>query len=95
MDLSKMAQRFLRELHSEASRNAFSTLRELLEKLETKDDPEPTEVRLIEEITRFLESAEGLENHIKSYVKDEVLLGSKLTSLYENSSLDGSRELKG
>jgi len=95
MDLTKMAQRFLRELHSEPSRNTLITLREFLEKLETKGDPEPTEVRLIEEITRFFECANALESHIKSYTKDEVLLGSKLATLYENNSFDGSGKLKG
>jgi len=72
MDLTRLAQRFLRELHSE-----------------------PTEVRLIEEINKFLESAGVLETHLKSYVRDDGLLGSKLETLYENNSLDGSRNLKG
>jgi len=95
MDLTRLAQRFLRELHSEPSRNTFSTLRELLDNLENKGDPEPTEVRLIEEINKFLESAGVLETHLKSYVRDDGLLGSKLETLYENNSLDGSRNLKG
>jgi len=95
MDLTRLAQRFLRELHSEPSKNTFSALRELLEKLENKGDPEPTEVRLIEEINNFLESVGVLESHLKSYIKDDVLLGSKLETLYENDSLDGSRNLKG
>jgi len=87
--LELAAQRFLDQLNNDP---AFERLVELVELLENKIDPEPTEVRLCENIYNVIEKIKILENNIKSYVNEsrQSLPGNKLSMLYEDSSFDGS-----
>jgi hypothetical protein len=88
---SKTAKRFLEYLHSRNTQETITTLIQLMEELEVKNDPEMTEVRLVENIGTFLEKFRIMENNINSYVKDTIVsAGNKLTSLYEEISNTGS-----
>lgn len=89
-DSSKIAQKFLNELY--ASKESIETLMELVNILETKLDPEMTEVRLVDNIHNFIEKLKTMEGNIRSYVKDskKTLPGNKLTELYENISASGN-----
>jgi hypothetical protein len=86
-DLSRIAQKFLSELSIDPS---FSTLNELIELLEEKIDPDPIEMRLVENLYNFHEKLKLLENNLQTYVKKmrENLPGNKLENLYTNTSFD-------
>jgi 16S rRNA G527 N7-methylase RsmG len=88
IDLNKKAQEFLNGLSSEDSRTTFEALSSLAENLETKNDPDPVEIRLVANIYEFIERLKILESNMKSYVKDsrKDLSGNKLESLYEEYS---------
>jgi len=87
----KTAQRFLEGLNSTPTKDTVSLLIRLVEELETKHDPEPTEIRLVQNIYSFVEKMKILENNLRSYVKESRNLpGNKLASLYEDISYDGN-----
>ena len=90
-DPSKTARLFLEGLRSADSQDTFASLDALVEILETKPDPEMTEVRLMNHIHSFIENLRVLESNVKSYVKDsqQNLPGSKLASLYDKLTCDG------
>ena len=92
--IAQIAQSFLNELNSGDS---VDILKVLIEELENKIDPDPIEVRLVANLLDFLERFEIMRSNIRSYINDsnEGNIGNKLSSLYENSSIDGtSRYLK-
>lgn len=88
----KTAQRFLEHLNSKETKETFNLLAQLVESLETKGDPEPTEVRLAANIYDFIERLKTLEQNMRSFVKESnmSLPGSKLATLIENTSYDGN-----
>jgi len=85
------AKIFLEGLHSKELRDTFEHLQGLIETLENKNDPDPIEIKLVDNIYSFLEKLNILESNINSYSKDVSLdpIGSKLSSLYENISSTG------
>jgi len=84
------AKTFLEGLHSKELRNTFEHLQGLIESLENKNDPDPIEIKLVDNIYSFLEKLNILESNINSYSKDAFnLTGSKLSSLYEDISSNG------
>jgi len=89
---SKNAQIFLENLHSHKTQETIETLANLLEILETKQDPEPTEIRLVQNIYEFVEKFHILEENINNYSKEfqKTLPANKLASLYENIGVNGS-----
>ena len=87
----KTAKRFLEGLNSTPTEETVSLLIQLVDELETKHDPEPTEIRLVENIYSFVEKLKVLENNLRSYVRESRNLpGNKLASLYEELSYDGN-----
>ncbi len=84
-----LAKRFLENLHTGESKEAFETLRDLVEVLENKNDPEETEIRLTESLYHFLEKLSILEANLKSYSKDATHK-NKLEELISNISSDGN-----
>lgn len=84
------AQLFLEGLHSNQTSSTFENLRSLIEILETKNDPDPIEIKLVDSIYHFIEKLNILESNIKQYAKDTSNpTGSKLSSLHENISCNG------
>ena len=85
------AKMFLEGLHLNETKNTFEQLEGLIEILENKSDPDPSEVCLVHSIYAFIEKLNILESNLKSYSKKGTNpLGSKLSSLYENISYSGS-----
>ena len=88
----KLAKVFLENVTSKESTAIWESLLQLVTELENKTDPDPVEVRLVDNIYHFLEKLKVLEANISSYVKNNTkdLPGNKLATLYENLSYDGS-----
>lgn len=83
----RAAQLFLEGLSMDSD-GTISRLKKLIEELETKNDPDPIEMKLLENLYHFLENLTIVSNNVSSYVKNsrQNLSGTKLMSLYENSS---------
>jgi len=91
----KAANLFLESLTLETTKQTFEYLVQLVDVLENKIDPEPVELRLLENIYHFLEKFKHLEHNLRSYVKEtnSNLPGNKLSTLYENISSYGTSSL--
>jgi len=84
------ARIFLEGLHSKELKDTFEHLQGLIESLENKNDPDPIEIKLVDNIYSFLEKLNILESNIKSYSNESFNnAGNKLSSLYENISSNG------
>jgi len=81
--------RFLNELNSQEVKGAFDFLSNILKELEDKIDPDPIEMEIVDSAYQAIEKLNVLENNLRSYVTDQnkSLPGSKLSSLYEDSSV--------
>jgi len=84
----RAAQLFLQGLNEKSTRETFERLSSLVESLEDKNDPEMTEVRIVESVYSFMEKLKLLESNLKSYVSEQSanLPSNKLASLYEDLS---------
>jgi hypothetical protein len=89
---TKLAFRFLRELNSEDVQDTFQSLGVLLDHLETKNDPEPAEIQMVDTAYQALEKLKTLEGLIKNYIGESssIAKGSKLQKLYDLNSSSGS-----
>jgi hypothetical protein len=76
---------FLNELSSQDFRDAFESLRNLVEYLEDKNDPEPSELNIVEAAYEFIEKVKILESTLRNHVRSSDQLGSKLQKLYDNN----------
>jgi len=86
----KKAQLFLEGLHSNVTSQTFERLQELIAILESKNDPDPVEIKLVDSIYSFIEKLNLLESNISRYSKENnYKSASKLSSLYENISYSG------
>ena len=83
-DLSRTAQKFLMELSEDP---AFSTMNELIEMLEEKTDPDPIEIRIVDNLYNFNEKLKLLESSMRTYISKtrEALPGNKLQNLYDDT----------
>ncbi len=90
---SRIAQQLLESFNNVP--NATQAINQLLEKLENKIDPDPIEIRLVQNLYHFLEKLKILEHNLNSYIKDtnKGLIGNKLSSLYENKESFGTSKL--
>jgi hypothetical protein len=77
---TKLVFRFLRELDSKDVQDTFESLGVLLDHLETKNDPEPVEVQLVDTAYQTLEKLKTLEGLMKRYIgdSDQINKGNKL-----------------
>lgn len=87
-----LAFRFLRELNSKDVQESFESLGELLEHLETKNDPDPKEIKIVDAAYQALEKIKHLEGLMKVYIgeSDGITKGSKLQKLYDKNVYSGS-----
>ena len=84
------AKIFLEGLHSKETKSTFEHLQGLIETLESKNDPDPIEIKLVDSIYSFLEKLNILESNIKTYSKETSNpYGNKLSNLYEGISSNG------
>jgi len=94
MSKSNLITKFLNELNSDEMKSAMEHLTEILEDLETKNDPEPIEMEIVNEAYQTLEKLQILEAAIRRYLNTErKLTGDKLDSLYDNNHGSGTSTL--
>ena len=94
MSKSNLITKFLNELNSDEVKSAMGHLTEILESLETKNDPEPIEMEIVNEAYQTLEKLQILESAIRTYLGSErKLTGDKLESLYDNNHASGTSTL--
>ena len=91
----KQAKLFLESLHNEETKSTFEHLNTFIELLESKVDPDPTELKLLGNIYQFVEKLKYLENNMTSYVKEsrKHISGNKLSDLYDRNESNGSSKL--
>ena len=85
----RTAQLFLERLSTDSgSGSIIDSLKKLIEDLENKSDPDPIEIKLLENLYHFLENLTIINNNVLSYVKNsrQNLSGTKLMSLYEDNT---------
>jgi len=87
--------KFLRELNSNTVQEAFQSLDVLLDHLESKDDPEPFEMHIVDSAYQTLEKLKTLEGILNRQISESHSLpGSKLQNLYDKTpSSSGSSVL--
>jgi hypothetical protein len=83
----KLVMNFLNELHSNSSQEMFEKLAQLIEHLENKADPEPTDVLIVDNIYQTLEKLKTLDSILVNYIgeSNNVLKGNKLQDLYDST----------
>ena len=83
----KLVTRFLRELNTSTVQDTLQSLQALLDHLETKHDPEPQDMQIVDTAYQLLEKLKTLEGTLKLYVGDskKILRGNTLQSLYERA----------
>ena len=87
---SRLSQKFLETLSSKNGKELFEILDELMTILETKDDPDMTEVCLVGNLSEFVEKFQVMRHNLKSYSEGKTtLLGDRLSELYENNDHEG------
>ena len=89
----RFAQLFLESLRStNAKEDSIYRLKQLLEALETKNDPDEIEIRLADSLYAFMEKLNILESNLNSYVKEkrDRLPETKLAELWDNVKGTGS-----
>jgi hypothetical protein len=84
---TKLAFKFLRELNSSDVQDAFQSLDTLLEYLESKDDPDPVEVQMVDTAYQTLEKLKTLEGLLKIHIGEAhgITKGNKLQNLYDKA----------
>jgi len=81
---NSLTQSFLNLLESDKGKEIFDTLDQLMEILETKDDPDMTEVCIVGNLTEFSEKLQIMKSNLRSYVNgNRTLLGDMLNDLYD------------
>lgn len=90
---TKLAFRFLRELDSDDVQDTFESLGTLLEHLETKNDPDPVELQVVDTAYQALEKLKTLEGMLKNYIGEShgINKGNKLDKLYNENPTYGSQ----
>ena len=94
MSKSSLVIKFLNELNSDEVKSLMSHLTSLLEDLESKNDPEPIEMTIVNEAYQTLEKIQVLESALRSYIRmSGTLDGDKLSDLYDDNEGIGSSKL--
>lgn len=85
---------FLNMLNSAPVKESFSCLSTLVENLETKNDPEPIEIEIVNAAYQVIEKLNLLQSTMKQYKNEEkILTGNKLTDLYHSNKSSGTSTL--
>jgi hypothetical protein len=84
--IDKLAFALLSELHSDNVKATFESLSNMLESLETKDDPDLIELEITDTAYQLIEKVNLLSELLKKYVNEnDILLGDKVQSLYDEN----------
>jgi len=79
---------FLNMLNSSIVKEGFESLTPILEDLESKNDPEPIEIEIVNNIYAVIEKISLLESLMRTYnVKEnKVVPSNKLVNLYKSKT---------
>lgn len=80
-----MSQRLIHILLNEvSSSDLYERLNTTLDYLEEKNDPDPTELKIVESLNEAIEKLKMLESDIRNHLnKRKRHVGNKLTDLYD------------
>ena len=85
---NKAARLFLQNLDSNDTKSIIESLTQLAESLEAKNDPEVSEIQLVDNIYSFMEKLRLLESNAMKYITNGSIVrnlpGNKLSTLYED-----------
>ncbi len=94
MARSSLVIKFLNELNSNEMKSLMEHLASILESLESKDDPEPLEMSIVNEAYQTIEKIKVLESSLRTYVDEgDTLDGDKLNDLYDKNDTSGTTKL--
>lgn len=84
---TKLAFKFLMELNSSDVQDTFDSLGVLLDHLESKNDPDPVELQMVDTAYQALEKLKTLEGLLKHHVgeSNSITKGNQLQKLYEQA----------
>jgi hypothetical protein len=82
LNTDKLMQRFLAKLNSVEVQETFELLEMILEHLETKNDPEPFEMHIVDHANQTIEKLALIENILKTKVAS-LQTGNILQNLYD------------
>lgn len=84
------ANSFLNYLSKEDVSEAFEVMNMLIEEIENKNDPEPMELQVLDQMYKTLEQWKLMENNVRNYIKslNKKSSGELLNSLYEEEEND-------
>jgi len=84
---TKLAFKFLMELNSSDVQDTFDSLGVLLDHLESKNDPDPVELQMVDTAYQALEKLKTLEGLLKRHVgeSNSITKGNQLQNLYEQA----------
>lgn len=78
-----LARKVLHEISSKSDESPFETLHNLLEILESKEEPDSNEIYLVSNLYQILEKIKLLESQLRQYVGSGNITAKKLSELYE------------
>lgn len=86
---------FLNEVNSSSVKSTLEGLKNLIEELEDKNDPEMIEVEIVNVSYQLFEKLELLQSVLRKYVTHEhILTGDKLENLYDDNETGTSTLFK-
>ena len=93
--LSRRANSIIGELNKEEIQELIKDFSIFLEELESKVDPEPIELQLVENLYQFFEKLKLLEGMLLTYTKGSggTSIGEKISKIMENNTPYGTSVL--
>jgi len=89
MQTTKIVSRLLQELSSK--KDLIELLNYVQDEIETKNDPDPIEIQILNDIYRFLESFKVMELNMRNFINEgkKKTTGNVLSRLLDNVNTDG------
>jgi len=82
-----LVQKLKRRLVTQEMQSTIELLTVLLEFLENKEDPEPEEIQLTNELSQFTNSIDNLKQVLNEFISKKLTLkGDKLQDLYNRKA---------
>jgi len=93
--VSRLSKKFLKEIRGTSS--TIEVLDTMIGILETTEDPDPSELYLLESLYRLKENIVLVESRLQSYLVEsrKSLPGNKLNDLYDEIEPNGTSKLFG
>lgn len=88
-----LARKVLQEITAKADDSPIEVLHNLLEVLESKEEPDSNEIYIVSNLYQIIEKIKLLESQLKQYVGIENITSKKLADLYEKIEGYGSSKI--